>query len=165
MEDVSSFPYSETNGSAGLSNFLSHSSFLEPCPYGQYFNPKCRPFDAQRPFWYNNKYMPLKHPAAPLVCGKQQGKSNIYTAKDCAVKGHDKTRGQLTNELAALQQRVAESEEIEFEREQAEMALQEALNYTDAIIETVREPLVVLDAHLKVLSVNWSFCDTFRVTR
>ena len=43
---------------------------------------------------------------------------------------------------------------LEFERKQAEMALQENYRYTEAIIETVREALLVLDADLKVLSVN-----------
>jgi len=80
------------------------------------------------------------------------------------MKDQDRTKEQLINELAAMQQRVAELEEIEFEREQAELALQQARIYAEAIIETVREPLVVLDALLTVLSVNWSFCDTFQVT-
>ena len=80
------------------------------------------------------------------------------------MKNQDRTKEQLMSELAAMQQHVAELEEIEFEREQAELMLQENRRYTEAIIETVREALVVLDAHLKVLSVNWSFCDTFQVT-
>ena len=63
-----------------------------------------------------------------------------------------------------MHQRVAELEKLEIEHRQAEMALQEACTYAEAIIETVREPLIVLDDHLKVLSVNCSFCDTFQVT-
>src|SRR5271157_181478 len=80
------------------------------------------------------------------------------------MKEQDRTEEKLISELTAMQQRVAELEEIEFEREQAEIALQENHRYTEAIIETVREALVVLDAHLKVLSVNWGFCNTFQVT-
>jgi PAS domain S-box-containing protein len=80
------------------------------------------------------------------------------------MRHQDKTKKQLINELTAMRQRVAELEEIEFEREQAELALRESRRYSEAIIETVREALVVLDARLKVLSVNGSFCDTFRVT-
>ncbi len=80
------------------------------------------------------------------------------------MKDQDATREQLIIELTAKRQRVAELEEIEFERAQAELALQENHRYTEAIIETVREALVVLDAQLKVLSVNQSFCDTFQVT-
>ena len=41
--------------------------------------------------------------------------------------------------------------------------LQGALSYTQAIIETMREPLVVLDGDVRVLSTNKSFCDTFKV--
>ncbi|MBF0485326.1 MAG: PAS domain-containing protein [Candidatus Omnitrophica bacterium] len=42
-------------------------------------------------------------------------------------------------------------------------AAQGALNYSEAIIETMREPLVVLDKDVRVISANKSFCDTFRV--
>ena len=45
----------------------------------------------------------------------------------------------------------------------AEWAAQEALEYAEGIIETVREPLVVLDAKLRVISVNRSFCQAFKV--
>ena len=40
----------------------------------------------------------------------------------------------------------------------------EAATYAQAIIDTVREPLVVLDEHLLVLSASRSFYDTFKVT-
>jgi PAS domain S-box-containing protein len=80
------------------------------------------------------------------------------------MRDQDRTKEQLINELTALRRRSTGPEELEFERERAETALRQALGYADAIIETVREALVVLDAHLKVLSVNRSFCDIFRVT-
>ena len=35
--------------------------------------------------------------------------------------------------------------------------------YADHVVETVREPLVILDAHLLVRAVNHSFCRTFQV--
>jgi PAS domain S-box-containing protein len=43
-------------------------------------------------------------------------------------------------------------------------AVQEAREYAESIVETVREPLVVLDTDLKVISVNHSFYQTFKVT-
>lgn len=49
-------------------------------------------------------------------------------------------------------------------RKRAQQALAEAQKYEESIVETVREPLVVLGAHLKVLSANPSFYQTFRVT-
>jgi PAS domain S-box-containing protein len=42
--------------------------------------------------------------------------------------------------------------------------LQSARNYAQAIVETVREPLIVLDDHLRVLTANQSFYRTFQVT-
>jgi PAS domain S-box-containing protein len=49
-------------------------------------------------------------------------------------------------------------------RKRAERAVQEAREYAESIVETVREPLVVLDTDLRVISVNHSFCGTFNVT-
>ena len=46
----------------------------------------------------------------------------------------------------------------------SEQAIAAARNYAESVIETVREPLVVLDADLCVESVNRSFCSIFRVT-
>jgi PAS domain S-box-containing protein len=51
------------------------------------------------------------------------------------------------------------------ERKRGERAVQEAREYAESIVETVREPLVVLDTDLRVISVNHSFCQTFKVTQ
>ena len=48
-------------------------------------------------------------------------------------------------------------------RKRAERAVREAREYAESIVETVREPLVVLDTGLKVISVNHSFYQTFKV--
>ncbi len=50
------------------------------------------------------------------------------------------------------------------ERKRAERAVQEAQEYAESIVETVREPLVVLDTDLRVISVNHSFYQTFKVS-
>ncbi len=50
------------------------------------------------------------------------------------------------------------------EHTQLKRALQEAREYAEAIIQTVREPLVVLDGDLKIISANRSFYETFEVT-
>ncbi|HIJ86294.1 MAG TPA: response regulator [Desulfuromonadales bacterium] len=42
--------------------------------------------------------------------------------------------------------------------------IQGALEYAENIVETVREPLVVLNSDLKILTANHSFYDTFKVT-
>ncbi len=46
----------------------------------------------------------------------------------------------------------------------SEEQLQKSLNYADAVIETVREPLLVLDSGLRVIRANHSFYDTFRLS-
>ena len=42
--------------------------------------------------------------------------------------------------------------------------IQDAREYAENIVETVRKPLVVLDSDLKILTVNHSFYETFKVT-
>ena len=45
----------------------------------------------------------------------------------------------------------------------AERAIEVARSYSDSIINTIRQPLVVLDAELRVISASRSFYDTFSV--
>ena len=49
------------------------------------------------------------------------------------------------------------------ELEKARSASERARAYADGIVETVHEPLVVLDGDLKVLRVNRAFCDEFSI--
>lgn len=50
------------------------------------------------------------------------------------------------------------------ERERVERALQSALTYADGIIDTIREPLLILDAKMRIKRANRSFYETFRVS-
>jgi PAS domain S-box-containing protein len=50
------------------------------------------------------------------------------------------------------------------ERQRVVRAMEEARAYADAIVQTVREPLVILDADLRVKSANRSFYRTFETT-
>jgi two-component system CheB/CheR fusion protein len=50
-------------------------------------------------------------------------------------------------------------------RRATERSLAKALTYADDIIDTLREPFVVLDADLRVRTANRSFYDSFRVSR
>jgi PAS domain S-box-containing protein len=50
-------------------------------------------------------------------------------------------------------------------RKQAEEAVQEARLYAESIVETVREPLLILDANLRVLSANRSYYGMFQASR
>src|SRR4030066_1779930 len=80
------------------------------------------------------------------------------------MKDENKTKKQLIDELVGLRQRITNLGESETERKRAEVAVREALRYAENIVETVREPLVVLNADLKILTANRSFYDTFKVT-
>lgn len=49
------------------------------------------------------------------------------------------------------------------ERRRLERAVQDALEYAENIVETVREPMLILDGQLRVRTANRSFYSTFRV--
>ncbi|MBI4698531.1 MAG: PAS domain-containing protein [Nitrospirae bacterium] len=51
------------------------------------------------------------------------------------------------------------------EQKKAQEALQVTKNYAEGIVETVREPLVILDAGLRVMRANRSFYEAFKVSR
>lgn len=80
------------------------------------------------------------------------------------MKYGDKTKEQPINELAKLHQRIEDLEAEATERKQLEAEIQDAREYAENIVETVREPLVVLNSDLKILTANHSFYDTFKVT-
>jgi two-component system, chemotaxis family, CheB/CheR fusion protein len=49
-------------------------------------------------------------------------------------------------------------------RDMAEQ-LSESRGYADAIVETAREPMIILDSELRIVRVNQSFCRMFKVAR
>ena len=69
-----------------------------------------------------------------------------------------------TKEHRLAEKCVAELEGSEARHKQKEKKMLKALKYAESIIETVREPLLVLDSDLKVVQVNRSFYDSFKVT-
>jgi PAS domain S-box-containing protein len=91
------------------------------------------------------------------------------------MKGRVKTKQQLLLEmeelrtrLDATERRLQEASEILQvqidERKRAEETFEKAQKYTESIVETIREPLLVLDSDLRVLSANRSFYASFKVT-
>jgi PAS domain S-box-containing protein len=86
-----------------------------------------------------------------------------------------KTKQQLLLEMEKLQTRLDATErrlqganEILqaqiAERKRVEQTFKKAQKYAESIVETIREPLLVLAPDLRVLSANRSFYDTFKVT-
>ncbi len=75
----------------------------------------------------------------------------------------DKTKEEFIGKIKLLQKRIAELETKGTKRKKKEQIINEARTYAEDIVETVREPLVVLDTNLKVISANQSFYQTFKV--
>jgi diguanylate cyclase (GGDEF)-like protein/PAS domain S-box-containing protein len=80
------------------------------------------------------------------------------------MQDHKRTRQQLISELETVRQRIAELERAEKHRNLVEELANAARIYGESIFSTVREPLLVLDSDLRVVSANRSFYLTFRVT-
>ena len=85
-----------------------------------------------------------------------------------------KTKEQLIVELTMLRQRVAEqTATLQGTNDQgrakvhkhmrSEQAIQDARAYAESLVETLREPLLVLDGDLRVVSANRAFYRTFGV--
>ncbi|MBN2121248.1 MAG: PAS domain S-box protein [Candidatus Omnitrophica bacterium] len=73
----------------------------------------------------------------------------------------NKTKKELIAEIRLLRKRIAA---IGIESRKAGQIAQKAREYAENIVETVREPLIVLSADLRVISVNHSFYQTFKVS-
>jgi PAS domain S-box-containing protein len=73
---------------------------------------------------------------------------------------NDNLKKRLWRNITTLRDRTEEL--LSSERLKSE--IQDAREYAEDIVETVREPLVVLNADLKILTANISFYSTFRVT-
>jgi len=74
-----------------------------------------------------------------------------------------KTKSQLIRELVELRQQVGELEASKIECDQAKTEFERARKYTDNILDTLRKPLLVLNADLKILSANRSFYNILKV--
>ena len=77
---------------------------------------------------------------------------------------NEKTREQLVHELTELRSQNAAQEKSITENISAQLAAEELQHYAESIVGTVREPLLVLDADLKIISANRNFYRTFKVT-
>jgi len=74
------------------------------------------------------------------------------------------TKKQLLYELTELHSQNAALKESITASISAEFVAAESSRYAESIVETVREPLLVLDADLKIISANRNFYRTFKVT-
>jgi PAS domain S-box-containing protein len=77
---------------------------------------------------------------------------------------NEKSREQLVHELTELRSQNAALEKSITGYISAELAAEESSRYAENIVETVREPLLVLDGNLKIISANRNFYRTFKVT-
>jgi PAS domain S-box-containing protein len=73
-----------------------------------------------------------------------------------------KTKKQLLDELTELRSQNAALKKTNGNIA-SELVMQEATRYAESIVETVREPLLILDANLKIISANRNFYTTFKV--
>ena len=77
----------------------------------------------------------------------------------------DKTKGELIIELRKLRTQIKKMlKNRKSYSSGRKREIQHARNYAENIVETVREPLLVLDGDLKIVSANRSFFQTFKVT-
>ena len=75
---------------------------------------------------------------------------------------------EFRTKMGAVERRLQEADELLqaqiAERKRVEEIFAEAQKYTESIVETIREPLIVLTPDLRVITANHSFYGTFHVT-
>jgi formate hydrogenlyase transcriptional activator len=94
---------------------------------------------------------------------KRKPKTNLQTKQNSLLEVEE-----LRTRLDATERRLQEASEILqaqiAERKRAEETFEKAQEYTESIVQTIREPLIVLTPDLKVISANRSFYEMFHVT-
>jgi len=70
----------------------------------------------------------------------------------------------VIEEVESLSEHAAEMERMGIDYKRTGLAVQKARKYAESIVETVSEPLIVLDDNLRVSSANRSFYQAFKAT-
>jgi len=97
----------------------------------------------------------------------RSGKDRPSASNKQLKAAHDQLQASEQQLRAANQQLDASNQQLrasEQEIREKETEAQGARIYAESIIETVREPLVVLDGDLRVVTAGQSFYDIFKVT-
>ncbi len=97
------------------------------------------------------------------IAGIETLKSNLKRSKAESKKFPQKLQNHL--EIRTATERMINKQlhhEIE-QRKQAEWAVHDAFEYSQGIVDTVRESLLILDADLMVISASRSFYQIFKV--
>jgi PAS domain S-box-containing protein len=81
------------------------------------------------------------------------------------MKGQDKTKVQLINELEEFRQRISGLKALEAEHLRAEMSLRQAEEGKQAILDSLLEHVVYHDMEMKVLWANRAACESADMTR
>jgi len=99
------------------------------------------------------------------IAGLETLKSNLKRSKAESKKFPQKLRNQVEIHTATERMIIKQlHQEIEH-RKKAERVTQDARNYAESIVDTVREALLVLEADLRVISASRSFYQIFKVKR
>jgi len=70
----------------------------------------------------------------------------------------------VIEKVEALSQHAAEVEKMIADHKPVELTVHKAREYAESIADIVRQPLIILDADLRVITANRSFYQTFKVT-
>jgi PAS domain S-box-containing protein len=70
----------------------------------------------------------------------------------------------VTTRVVAEQRLKEQRDQLDEKVRERTNTLQESESYLSAIVETIRESLIVLDSDLRILSANQHFCDFFKET-
>jgi PAS domain S-box-containing protein len=108
---------------------------------------------------------PVANPVVEVIArGTVVGLANhtVLISRDGTERPIDDSAAPIRDRNGGLAGTVLVFRDIS-ERRRVERAAEDALAYAEAIVDTIREPLVVLDAGLRVRTANRSFYQAFQV--
>jgi signal transduction histidine kinase len=77
----------------------------------------------------------------------------------------DENNDELRKRISDLEGQLVSASSIDAAHQQVERGLRKALAYAQSLVDTVREPMLVLDRELRVQTSSRAFHETFRVSR
>jgi PAS domain S-box-containing protein len=80
------------------------------------------------------------------------------------MKDDNKTKKHLLCEMTELRSQINALEKSITGNVSAKLTAEDAYRYAESIVETIREPLLILDANLKIISANRNFYSIFKAT-
>jgi two-component system CheB/CheR fusion protein len=145
---------------------LSTPPTLPPAPDGQQGSVVRRGVKDRRIREVERELESTRQETRSMIEELEAANEELNSANEEGLSSNEELQS-LNEELETSKEEIQASNEellvVNAELQQRNVQLQEARDFADAIVETIREPLLVLDADLRVQRANQAFYQCFQV--